>query len=60
MIGDDCPWCVLGYDELAKGPCKHCLGTGRYLALEKLIPHLVDGEKSSASDKNDNDRETEK
>ncbi len=35
-IGDDCPWCVLGYDELSKGPCRHCMGTGRYLGLEKL------------------------
>lgn len=35
-IGDDCPWCVLGYDELSKGPCKNCLGTGRYLGLDKL------------------------
>jgi hypothetical protein len=35
-IGDDCPWCILGYDELSKGPCKNCLGTGRYLGLDKL------------------------
>jgi hypothetical protein len=35
-IGDDCPWCVLGYDELSKGPCKNCLGTGRYLGLDRL------------------------
>ena len=35
-IGDDCPWCVLGYDELSNGPCKNCLGTGRYLGLDKL------------------------
>ncbi|MBN2135072.1 MAG: hypothetical protein JW737_05035 [Acidobacteria bacterium] len=35
-IGDDCPWCVLGYDELGKGPCRHCLGTGRYLGLDRL------------------------
>jgi DnaJ-class molecular chaperone len=35
-VGDDCPWCVLGYDELGKGPCRHCMGTGRYLGLDKL------------------------
>ena len=35
-IGDDCPWCVLGYDELSRGPCKNCLGTGRYLGLDRL------------------------
>jgi hypothetical protein len=35
-IGDDCPWCILGYDELAKSPCRHCMGTGRYLGLDRL------------------------
>jgi hypothetical protein len=35
-IGDDCPWCVLGYDELSRGPCKNCLGTGRYMGLDRL------------------------
>lgn len=49
-IGDDCPWCVLGYDELSKGPCKNCLGTGRYLGLDKLpIFEIYDNKGSSKS-----------
>jgi hypothetical protein len=56
-IGDDCPWCVLGYDELGKGPCRHCMGTGRYLGLDRL--DLLD-EKKDINKKTNDDQEIKK